>query len=251
MLYRLVLIVVLTASGLLASCGRTPLGGLDGEFCAADSDCIEGLVCERSTCLSVDAAPLRSGVFFVGLRLIEFQYDVVFDEFGQPDSNQLIELGVFISDLSEARYPYYAGHAATESQLDFGMADRELDPVLLDASNPITSLTMRLGVSGYVTDTQTIILPVVFSNDEVNLDVDLPLVDAFLQFNLQGSSENGNGLLMGSVRAVDAENLSITAGGDTFTLFDLLRQVDLNVDTDFDGVPDAWSMSWVVAAEVI
>lgn len=236
------ILLYLSFTLILSSCGRTPLGGLEGEFCAADFDCIEGLVCERSVCLALEEGPDRPGLFFVGIKLMTYT------GWGEE---QLRELGVFISELSQARFPYFAGHAISATQLNFGMADRSLDPVMLDVENTITSLTLQQSAQGYMTDEDLIILPVVFSNDDVALDIDLPLVNAFLQFDLSIQLGEGttNGQLLGNLRAVDAENLLITAGSDTFTLFELLRQETLTVDTDFDGVPDAWAVSWTVRAE--
>ena len=218
------------------------MAGLEGEFCAADFDCIEGLVCERSVCLALEEGPSRPGVFFVGIQ---------FTSYTGAGEEQLRELGVFISELSQARYPYFAGHAMSENQLNFGMADRAVDPVMLDTANTITSLTLQQSMQGYRTDEDVIILPIDFTNDDVSLDIDIPLVNAVVQFDLNAQLVDGsaNGLLYGDLRAVDAENLIITAGSDTFTLFELLREEMMTVDTDFDGVSDAWSLSWAVRAE--
>ena len=94
--HRILLYLSLTL--VLTSCGRTPLGGLEGEFCAADFDCIDGLVCERSVCLALEEGPDRPGLFFVGIKLMTYT------GWGEE---QLRELGVFIAELSQARYPYF------------------------------------------------------------------------------------------------------------------------------------------------
>lgn len=234
-----VVAAVLVASG----CGRTPLGGLEGEYCSTDSDCIEGLLCERSVCLGLeDGTSQRAGLFLVGLRFLQYT---------GSGEEQLAQLGGFIADLSSARFPYYAAHALSETSLNFGLADNSTSLVVLDMTNSITSLSLRRTQAGWTTDNGTISLPVVFSNDEVTLDVNIPLVDAFMTFDFETQLAQGigNGELIGNFRAVDAENLFITSGGNSFTLFDLLRNEELTVDTDFDGVPDAWALSWTLRAE--
>lgn len=228
-------------------CGRSPTGGQEGELCGADSDCAAGYVCNRSVCQFLegrDGGGLpREGLFLVVLELDTWT--------GPSDEGQLRQLGQFVSDLSTILTPYYGAHALTETQLQFGQVLRGSDPLVLDHARTVTSMLMRRSGTTYLADQDELLVPVYYSDDSVALAFDMPLRDATIRFDFDNSFQfgaTGDVSLAGALRAADAEQLSVTQGGQTFTLFDVLRSEPLDADTDFDGLSDAWTMSWIGTA---
>ncbi len=241
-----VLIVALSALG----CGTDPAAGQEGELCGADGDCAVGSICERSVCrflVGQNAGPrAREGLFFVVIELESWT--------GQSQEGQLRQLGQFVSDLSTVLSPYYGGHATSETQLRFGRIDATREPLLLDESRATTAMLMRRSGSTYLADQDTLLVPVFYSDDSVSLAFNMPLTDATIRFDFDEGFQPGSVgavSLSGSLRADDAELLSVEQGGQTFTLFDVLRSEALNADTNFDGIPDAWTMSWLGTATAL
>jgi hypothetical protein len=230
----------------LMGCGRDPAGGQEGELCGADSDCAVGYACDRSVCQFLagrNGGAVRPGLFFVVIELDTWT--------GSTGDGQLYQLGQFISDLSTVLTPYYGAHAMSESQLRFGSVDRAADPLGLDETQSVTALPMRRSGTRYLADQEQLLLPVYYSDATVSLAFDMPLRDATLRFVFPDGFRRGSVgtvSLGGALRAETASRLVVQQGGQTFTLFDVLRGEPLDADTDFDGRSDAWTMSWIGSA---
>lgn len=225
-------------------CAETPSSGLLGEYCVDTLDCSENLTCYRQVCVASAEENMvaeRDSLWFSAL---------LFENYVGQGEQQLLEFAGFIGDLSSAMYPYFAVEAQTEDQLDFGITNRDTDPVTISTSNTITSMALGQDGTRQVASADTLLLPVIFSNNDVILDFDLPLTNAIIIIDFGTEDDaTGSGELTGFLRAVDGENIFITSGSQTFSVFDLLRSETLTADTDGDGVEDAWELAWTITAE--
>ncbi len=242
--FQLISVLALCFAVTFTGCAETPSSGLLGEYCVDTLDCSENLTCYRQVCVaSAEESQVaeRDSLWFAGLRIENY--------IGQGEQ-QLLEFAGFIADLSSALYPYYAIEAHSESQLDFGVTNSGTDPVTISTNNTITSMTLGQDGNRQVASSENLLIPVIFSNNGVILDFDLPLTNAMIILDFGETGDGpGAGELTGSLRAVDGENIFITSGEQTFSVFDLLRAEDLTVDTDGDGVEDAWELAWTITAE--
>jgi hypothetical protein len=228
----------------LSGCGRDPVGGQEGELCGADRDCAAGYVCNRSVCQFLagrhGGGQPRAGLFFVVLELDTWT--------GPADSGQLGQLGQFVSDLSTILSPYYGAHAMSDTQLKFGLVDRDADPLLLDEEATVTALLMRRSGRLYLADQERLLVPVFYRDDSVALAFDMPLRRATIRLDFDDGFQpgaRGAVSLTGALRADEAQELTVYQSGQTFTIYDVLRGEPLDADTDFDSLSDAWTMSWI------
>ncbi|MBN1947298.1 MAG: hypothetical protein JW797_16635 [Bradymonadales bacterium] len=243
---RVVVFLLLVLSTFLATgCGETPSAGLEGEYCTKDNDCsqeLEAMVCERQVCLPLslfDRPPQREGLFFAVLTLGTWE---------GATSGNLPRVGQFITDLSIQLFPYYAVHAQSETQLRFGMVDYTADPIVLDPDHLVTQLPLQqMGTTSYYSSDGTLLLPVFYRDQSTILEFYLPLMEVELSLSLPDLTYGGTPgevSLTGYLRAADAMDLWITTNGDSYTLFDVLRNDPMDVDSDGDEVYDAWWMRW-------
>lgn len=219
------------------------MAGLEGEFCVVDTDCDDPMICERRVCMVVQQ-PLRESLFFAVLRLEDW--------LGPPESGQLQQYGQFVSDLSTELFPYYGAEAPSENWLLFGMVDPSLQLWELSEEQTVTEVAMSSYLGQYIIEDVDLMIPVVYSDANVQIDFEMPLVDSVLEIELDNTEIGtiGEVWLEGALRAVDAETLWVTSGDETFTVFDVLRVDPLDADTNGDGIEDAWTMTWMGTAEL-
>jgi hypothetical protein len=242
--------LLLLLGALAPACGRSPVAGVEGELCGSDNDCSSGLVCDRRVCIALDRldasadATTHAGVLFAVLLL---------EQWDGPSGAQIAELGRFVSDLSTVLAPYYAFWASSDTEARFGRVDTSTDPLDFAAGSTVTTLTLDRQEALYTATADVLYLPLVYSDASVSLNFDMPLHGGHMAIAVgagDGHGSTGSLQLDGALRESDAHNLMITRDGQTFSLYDVLRDEPLTVDTDSDGVPDAWSLSWVGTAEI-
>lgn len=228
-------------------CGRSPLGGLEGEYCVVDEDCAGGLTCEQRICLALeeggeDEPPAQRGEFFAGLRLHTYT---------GAGEGSLRQLGQFLGDLSGARFPYWVLDAPDAVSATFGRADRTAEPVVVDTAETRTAMSLSLVGTTYLAASATLPLPVSFSDDSVSLDFDLLLRDAVItvDFALADPAYEGSGTMTAVLLADDAENAVIVRTDRSFTVRALIASEPMDVDYDLDGELDGWTLSWDLDAE--
>ncbi len=235
---------------LSSACGTDPLAGLEGEFCEVDVDCEAGLVCERRVCQALageqpDEVPEQRGEFFAGLRLQDYT--------GDQDTQQLRQFGQFLADLSRARFPYWVADAPTGGQVTFGRANLGTEPVSIDSAQSASTIAMSEVSEGNYAAQGDVSIDVDFSDESVALNFVIPLRSAQLTMDFSAEPlHEATGTLSGVLRSVDAENIQIVPANDApFTLFQLIRNEPMTVDSDGDGINDAWSLGWSLTAEWI
>jgi hypothetical protein len=240
--------VCLIASG----CGVSPLGGLEGELCFTDDDCAAGSICEREACTTLGLGDTgfvpREGLFFGGLRLETWAGSL------EPESESLADFAGFITDLSEQLFPYYAVNAPDATRLEFGRAERNANPVVLSTDFTINVFSMEQDNTGFLVTDVTLMLPVFYSDDRVDVAFDMPLVQASIALSLGALEPGARGgvTLSGALRADDALGLMIRREErDPVSLFVVIGNSPLDVDTDEDGVNDAWRMRWIGTTDLL
>ena len=124
---------------------------------------------------------------------------------------------------------------------------------MLSSDFTITRVGLEQSGTDYFFSEVDLLVPIFYSDDNVALAFDLPLVQASLFLDLGNLEPGARGSirLEGALRAVDAMTLSVERPGESFTLFRVLQASPLDVDTTGDGENDAWRMRWIGTTDLM